>query len=81
MSRLSKEFVVGMKKAANRANSRNIPVVLDVCGAGTTPFTDLDFFLPSMNDTFTVALPWRVDFGGCVKNYSICYNGHSKAGS
>jgi hypothetical protein len=36
-----------------------------------------DFFLPSINDTFPVALPWMVDFGGCVKNYLICYNGHS----
>ena len=33
-----------------------------------------------MGDTYCfapVALPWMVDFGGCVKNYLICYNEHS----
>lgn len=37
---LTTEFIDSMKIAAKRANERNIPVVLDVCGAGATPFRD-----------------------------------------
>jgi hydroxyethylthiazole kinase len=37
---LTEDFVEGMKKAARAANYRNIPVVLDVCGAGATAFRD-----------------------------------------
>ena len=33
---LTVELVEAMKRAARRANARNIPVVLDVCGAGAT---------------------------------------------
>jgi hydroxyethylthiazole kinase len=41
---LTTEFVEYMKLAARAANERNIPVVLDVCGAGATPFRDLKSF-------------------------------------
>ncbi len=37
---LTTEFIESMKLAARAANERNIPVVLDVCGAGATPFRD-----------------------------------------
>jgi hydroxyethylthiazole kinase len=37
---LTTDFIESMKKAAQTANSRNIPVVLDVCGAGATAFRD-----------------------------------------
>jgi len=37
---LTSEFVESMKIAARAANKKNIPVVLDVCGAGATPFRD-----------------------------------------
>ncbi len=37
---LTSDFIESMKLAACAANSRNIPVVLDVCGAGATPFRD-----------------------------------------
>jgi hydroxyethylthiazole kinase len=37
---LTTEFIESMKIAARAANSRHIPVVLDVCGAGATPFRD-----------------------------------------
>ena len=37
---LTADFIESMKIAAQAANSRNIPVVLDVCGAGATPFRD-----------------------------------------
>lgn len=37
---LTTDFVESMKQAAHCANSRNIPVILDVCGAGATPFRD-----------------------------------------
>jgi hydroxyethylthiazole kinase len=37
---LTAELVGSMKKAARRANSENIPVILDVCGAGATKFRD-----------------------------------------
>lgn len=37
---LTEDFIEGMKKAARAANYGNIPVVLDVCGAGATPFRD-----------------------------------------
>jgi len=37
---LTDDFIESMKKAARAANDRNIPVVLDVCGAGATPFRD-----------------------------------------
>lgn len=35
---LTDDFVQSMKKAALSANKKNIPVVLDVCGAGATKF-------------------------------------------
>ncbi len=35
---LTAEFIESMKIAANAANRKGIPVVLDVCGAGATPF-------------------------------------------
>jgi len=37
---LTVQMVEAMKVAAATANSRGIPVVLDVCGAGATPFRD-----------------------------------------
>jgi hydroxyethylthiazole kinase len=37
---LTVEFVESMKLAARAANERNIPVVLDVCGAGATRLRD-----------------------------------------
>jgi len=37
---LTTEFVESMKIAARAANVHGIPVVLDVCGAGATPFRD-----------------------------------------
>jgi hydroxyethylthiazole kinase len=37
---LTVQMVVAMKVAAATANARGIPVVLDVCGAGATPFRD-----------------------------------------
>jgi hydroxyethylthiazole kinase len=37
---LTTDFIESMKIAAQAANNRNIPVVLDVCGAGATPFRD-----------------------------------------
>jgi hydroxyethylthiazole kinase len=37
---LTSDFIESMKKAARSANNRNIPVVLDVCGAGATSFRD-----------------------------------------
>jgi len=37
---LTIQMVEAMKAAARSANSRAIPVVLDVCGAGATPFRD-----------------------------------------
>jgi hydroxyethylthiazole kinase len=37
---LTVELVESMKKAARRANAREIPVVLDVCGAGATRLRD-----------------------------------------
>jgi len=37
---LTTDFIESMKQAAHAANSRNIPVVLDACGAGSTPFRD-----------------------------------------
>ena len=37
---LTRDFVDSMIKAALSANSKGIPVVLDVCGAGATPFRD-----------------------------------------
>ena len=37
---LTVDFIESMKIAGRAANSRNIPVVLDVCGAGATPFRD-----------------------------------------
>jgi hydroxyethylthiazole kinase len=37
---LTSDFITSMKQAAHTANSRNIPVLLDVCGAGATPFRD-----------------------------------------
>ena len=37
---LTGDFVESMKIAARAANTRGIPVVLDVCGAGATPFRD-----------------------------------------
>jgi hydroxyethylthiazole kinase len=37
---LTVQMVEAMKVAAKTANARGIPVVLDVCGAGATPFRD-----------------------------------------
>jgi len=37
---LTRDFIESMKIAAQAANLRNIPVVLDVCGAGATSFRD-----------------------------------------
>jgi hydroxyethylthiazole kinase len=37
---LTTPMVEAMKQAARGANDRGIPVVLDVCGAGATPFRD-----------------------------------------
>jgi len=37
---LTVQMVEAMKAAAQSANTRGIPVVLDVCGAGATPFRD-----------------------------------------
>lgn len=37
---LTVDFVESMKKAVVRANQKNIPVVLDVCGAGATRLRD-----------------------------------------
>jgi hydroxyethylthiazole kinase len=37
---LTTDFVESMKLAAKAANKKRIPVVLDVCGAGATPFRD-----------------------------------------
>jgi hydroxyethylthiazole kinase len=37
---LTSDFIASMKQAAHAANNRGIPVVLDVCGAGATPFRD-----------------------------------------
>src|SRR3990172_4268309 len=41
---LTAGFVESMKKAAKAANKRNIPIVLDVCGAGATPFRNKKSF-------------------------------------
>lgn len=38
---LTSEFIESMKIAARSANIKNIPVVLDVCGAGATAFRDV----------------------------------------
>lgn len=37
---LTTDFVEAMKLAAKSANNKGIPVILDVCGAGATPFRD-----------------------------------------
>jgi hydroxyethylthiazole kinase len=37
---LTAETIAAMKLAAKSANRKGIPVVLDVCGAGATPFRD-----------------------------------------
>ncbi len=41
---LTTDFVDAMKTAAARANQKGIPVILDVCGAGATPFRDRKSF-------------------------------------
>src|SRR5512145_2373208 len=41
---LTTEFIDSMKLAAAAANRKGIPVVLDVCGAGATPFRDAKSF-------------------------------------
>ncbi|MFC1754864.1 hydroxyethylthiazole kinase [Thermoproteota archaeon] len=41
---LTPEFVESMKLAAKAANKKNIPVVLDVCGAGATKLRDQKCF-------------------------------------
>ncbi|HNW27130.1 MAG TPA: hydroxyethylthiazole kinase [Spirochaetota bacterium] len=41
---LTTEFIDSMKIAAKAANKKGIPVVLDVCGAGATPFRDAKSF-------------------------------------
>ena len=37
---LTSDFIESAKRAVSAANRKNIPVVLDVCGAGATPFRD-----------------------------------------
>ena len=37
---LTLDFIESMKVAAKSANKKGIPVILDVCGAGATPFRD-----------------------------------------
>jgi len=37
---LTPDFIESMKIAASSANKKGIPVILDVCGAGATPFRD-----------------------------------------
>ena len=37
---LTPDFIESMKVAAKSANKKGIPVILDVCGAGATPFRD-----------------------------------------
>ncbi len=37
---LTTDFIASMKSAACAANRKGIPIVLDVCGAGATPFRD-----------------------------------------
>ncbi|MDD5259447.1 MAG: hydroxyethylthiazole kinase [bacterium] len=41
---LTTDFIEAMKLAAISANSKGIPVILDVCGAGATPFRDIKCF-------------------------------------
>lgn len=41
---LTTEIIDSMKKAAKAANKKNIPVVLDVCGAGATSFRNKKSF-------------------------------------
>jgi hydroxyethylthiazole kinase len=41
---LTSELIESMKLAALAANARGIPVVLDACGAGATPFRDTKCF-------------------------------------
>lgn len=41
---LTVDFIAAMKKAAKAANKKNIPVVLDVCGAGATKFRNKKSF-------------------------------------
>ncbi len=41
---LTSDFIEAMKLAAISANSKGIPVILDVCGAGATPFRDIKCF-------------------------------------
>ena len=47
---LTPEFIESMKIAAKSANSKNIPVVLDVCGAGATKLRD-DKCFELLNET------------------------------
>jgi hydroxyethylthiazole kinase len=47
---LTPEFVAAMKAAAQSANKKGIPVILDVCGAGATKLRD-DKCLELINDT------------------------------
>ena len=37
---LTVDFIESMKIAANSANEKGIPVIMDVCGAGATPLRD-----------------------------------------
>ncbi len=41
---LTEELIEAMKIAGRKANEKKIPVVLDVCGAGATPFRDKKSF-------------------------------------
>ena len=41
---LTSDFVGSMQLAARAANTKGIPVILDVCGAGATPFRDQKCF-------------------------------------
>jgi len=47
---LTPEFIASMKSAALAANSKDIPVVLDVCGAGATKLRD-DMCFKLINET------------------------------
>lgn len=41
---LTEELIEAMKIAGRKANEKKIPVVLDACGAGATPFRDMKCF-------------------------------------
>jgi len=51
---LTPELVYSMKVAANTANEKNIPVVLDVCGAGATPLRNIKSYELLDNTTINI---------------------------